>query len=202
MKLTPGGLILCAVMLSGCERVVGLDVAEGPKRLVIEARLERVLGRVTGLQSIKLSTTAPYFAAATPPAARGATVQVTDDAGGVSSFSESSVAGTYTTSQLTIAAGRRYTLSILYDGQRYESTDTARAVAPIDSLYFDKAKPGRFSAEGGVIATIDLRDPPNVRNWYLWDQYVDGVRQLGPDSTFKGRILGETRRTPELRRDA
>lgn len=63
-------LLIGCVLLAACERVVGLDVAEGPTRLVVEARLERVHGAVSGNQSIRLTTTAPYFAnALTPPLA-------------------------------------------------------------------------------------------------------------------------------------
>jgi hypothetical protein len=181
-------LVMVVVTLTGCERVVDLQVTEGPKRLVVEARLERVLGRVRGDQAITLRTTAPYFTSAAPPPARGAVVRVSDDAGRETIFTESSP-GTYTTSQLVVNAGTRYTLSILYEGQRYQAADTAHTVAAIDSLYFEKPKPGRFSGTGGMRATIDLRDPPGERNFYLWEQYVDGVRQLGPDTSFKYRVV-------------
>ena len=103
-------------------------------------------------------------------------------------FGESAVAGTYATDRLVITAGRRYTLSINFESQQYQATEQAQPVVPIDSLYFDAPKPGRFSGTGGLRATIDLVDTPNVRNFYLWDQFVDGVRQLGPDSSFKLRV--------------
>ena len=176
------------VALAACERVVDLDVSEGPRRLVVEARLERVIGRVTGNQSITLTTTAPYFSDVAPPPATGATVRVTDDAGVATTFIESAP-GRYTTSQLTIRIGAQYHLTITYEGQTYESTETAMAVAPIDSLYLEAPKPGRFSGTEGVRATIDLTDPPGLGNFYLWDQFIDGVRVLGPDSSFKYRMV-------------
>jgi hypothetical protein len=171
-----------------CERVVDLDVPEGPRRLVIEARLERVIGRVSGNQAITLTTTAPYFGDAAPPPATGATVRVTDDAGAVVAFVESTP-GRYTTDQLIIRIGVAYRLSISYQGQTYESTETAKSVAPIDSLYLESPRPGRFSGTEGVRATIDLVDPPGLGNFYLWDQFIDGVRVLGPDSSFKYRMV-------------
>jgi uncharacterized protein DUF4249 len=174
--------------LAACERVVDLDVAEGPRRLVVEARLERVIGRVNGNQSITLTTTAPYFSDIAPPPATGATVRVTDDAGAGTTFVESAP-GRYTTNQLTVRIGARYRLTITYEGQTYESTETAMSVAPIDSLYLEAPKPGRFSGTEGVRATIDLVDPPGLGNFYLWDQFIDGVRVLGPDSSFKYRMV-------------
>ena len=176
------------VALAACERVVDLDVPEGPRRLVVEARLERVIGRVNGNQSITLTTTAPYFSDVAPPPATGATVRVTDDAGAAVTFVETSP-GRYTTTQLTIRIGAQYRLTITFEGQTYESTETAMSVAPIDSLYLEAPKPGRFSGTEGVRATIDLVDPPGLGNFYLWDQFIDGVRVLGPDSSFKYRMV-------------
>jgi Domain of unknown function (DUF4249) len=171
-----------------CERVVGLDLPEGPRRLVIEARLERVIGRVNGNQSITLTTTAPYFSDAPAPPATGAIVRVTDEDGAVVTFSEPSP-GRYTTDRLTVRVGVEYRLTITHEGQTYEATEVAQSVAPIDSLYFDLPKPGRFSGTEGVRATIDLADPPGTGNFYLWDQFIDGVRVLGPDSSFKYRMV-------------
>lgn len=175
--------------LSACERVVDLDLAEGPRQLVVEARLERVLGAVSGRQTIRLSTSGPYFSNAAPPAARGAVVVVTDDQGRRYPFSEIATSGVYEARDLVVERGAQYTLTIDYDGQRFEASERAMAVPPIDSLYFDKPQPGRFSGTEGVRATIDLVDLPDEQNFYLWDQYVDGVRQLGPDSSFKFRIV-------------
>lgn len=183
-------LIVALPLLAGCERVVDVDVVEGPRRLVVEARLERVLDNVSGTQSIRLSTTGSYFSNALPPAARGAAVRVTDNLGNASTFAESSTTpGTYVTGALTIERGRTYTLRIDWEGQRFEGKEQTMTVTPIDSLYFDVPKPGRFSGEGGVRATIDTRDPAGEKNFYLWDQFIDGQRLLGPDSSFKQRII-------------
>jgi hypothetical protein len=175
--------------LTACERVVSVDVNEGPRRLVVEARLERVLGSATGAQAIRLSTNASYFSDAMPPAARGAAVRVTDNLGNAATFVESSTAGVYVTNALIVDRGRTYTLRIDWEGQRFEGTEQTMTVTPIEALYFDPPKPGRFSGEGGVRATIDTRDPGGEKNFYLWDQFVDGKRLLGPDSSFLMRII-------------
>lgn len=186
MRFLYGVPVLLALV--GCERVVDLDVPEGPRRLVIEARLERVIGRVNGNQTITLTTTAPYFGDAAPPPATGATVRVTDDAGVVVTFAETTP-GRYATDQLTVRIGTEYRLSITFEGDIYESTEIAASVAPIDSLYLEAPRPGRFSGTEGVRATIDLADPPGLGNFYLWDQFIDGARVLGPDSAFKYRMV-------------
>jgi hypothetical protein len=184
--LTTLGLL--SVMLA-CERVVNVDLQEGPKRLVIEARLERVLGQVKGQQRIRLTTTQPYFSTTAPPPARGAVVRVTDGTGQVRQFTElPTEPGTYVTSALVGVVGMRYTLTIDFEGERYEATDQMQAVVPIDSLYFD-VPTGFFGPEEKLRATIDFRDPAGVKNYYLWDQFNDGVRLPTPDSTFKIRVV-------------
>lgn len=192
-RLVSRFVVLCVALtttvMSGCERVVDLDLADGPRRLVVEARLERILNQVSGTQYIKLSTTSPYFSDAIAPPARNATVRVTSSAGDTAIFTETSLAGTYSTNALIVQRNRTYTLHVAFEGQQYEATETTQPVAVIHFLYFDNAKPGRFSGTTGVRATIDFDDPAAERNFYLWDQYVDGVRQLGPDSVFKMRII-------------
>lgn len=181
------GILLFASI--GCERVVGVDLEEGPKRLVIEARLERVAGRESGRQRIRLTTTDDYFSNTMPPAARGATVQITDDAGRVVAFAESAVEpGIYETTALAGEVGRVYTLSISYLGEMYRSSEQLLPVTRIDSLFF--AEPSHpLGSEKGLRATISLRDPAGAKNFYLWDQLVDGVRILSADSTLRGRVV-------------
>lgn len=192
------GLLLCLLAVAACERVVDLDVDEGPRRLVIEARLERVIGRVNGNQSITLTTTAPYFSDAPPPPATGAVVQVTDDEGTIVTFTESEP-GRYTTSQLVVRVGATYRLTIRWEGQTFEAEEAAPSVAPIDSLYFERPKPGRFSGTEGLRATIDLTEPAGKGDFYLWDQFIDGSRVLGPDSTFKYRMIAQDEAVDGLR---
>lgn len=181
--------LLSIALLAACERVVDVDLNEGPSRLVVEARLEYVLENPDSRQSITLRTTGSYFDASAPPPVRNATVRVTDETGTTFPFLEGATPGRYETGNLMVVAGRRYTLQIDADGKRYEATERAMTVAPLDSLRFEEPRPGRFSGSGGVRATIYFGEPGGARNYYLWDQYVDGVRQLGPDSSFKMRLI-------------
>jgi hypothetical protein len=125
------------------------------------------------------------------PPARGAAVRVTDDAGRVVAFVESATEpGTYTTSDLVGVIDRRYSLRIDYQGERYEATEPLNGVAPIDSLYF-RDRTTQSGPKDGLRATIDFRDPPNTKNFYLWDQYVNGQRLVVPDSSFKTRVVAQ-----------
>ena len=99
--MTPWLMVTLCLGLGACEQVVRLDLPEGAKQLVVEARLERVRGAVSGMQRIRLTTTDAYFSNTAPPPARGATVQVSDAAGRSFAFTESSAEpGVYVTTSL------------------------------------------------------------------------------------------------------
>lgn len=176
--------------LGACEKVVEMDLPEGAKQLVVEARIERIHGVVSGSQRFRLSTTDAYFSDSAPPPVVGATVRVTDDAGRTVVFTESRFTpGLYGTESLRAEVGRIYTLHIDYQGERYEATDTLLAVAPIDTLYFAPQNVVSGTTEG-VRATIDFQEPGGVRNFYLWDQYVNDTRLLTSYSEYRVRVVG------------
>lgn len=173
---------------AGCERVVTLDLPLNTQRLVVEARIERSMAMPTSHQEVRLTTVDSYFSDRSAPPAEGAVVRVVDDSGHSVPFAEQpTVPGTYVTEALTAEIGRRYTLVIDFEGERYQATDTLRAVAPIDSLYFERRHPP--DSNPGLRATIDLTDPAEPGNYYLWDEFIDGVRVLSPDSTAAKRAV-------------
>jgi len=182
---------------TACERVVGLKVTDGPELLVVEARLEvrrvqeRPAGPVLNPQVIRLTTTAPYFTNAAAPPARAAAVQVVDDASRSVLMAEvTGTPGTYAASDLPIVVGRQYTLRIQWQGDQYEAAEVVQAAVPIDSLYF-VPRPNQSAATEGLRATIDAVDPPAATNFYLWEQWVDGVRQVSPDTGTRTRSIAD-----------
>jgi hypothetical protein len=176
-----------AVLLAatGCERVVDVRVPDAPPRLVVEARLERVLDAVHGRQAITLTRSQPYFSRTAPEGAAGATVSVTEvETGRVVPFAAVAGApGRYATDSLEITTGREYALRIEWNGERFEGRERALAVPRVDSLYFVERRSDVGPATG-VRAAITFRDPAGVANWYIVDQFVNGVRLVMPDTTF------------------
>lgn len=184
-------LLLALMLLTACERVVELNLPEAPRRLVVAARLERFISSGASLQGLTLSTTADYFTGELPPPATGAVVRVTDDQNRVNVFVETITPGFYQTlTPMLISRGRTYTLTIDFEGQHYVAHDSTRQVPAINSLYFDTPAAGRYAGTEGLRATINFVDPANVRNFYLWEQIVNGVPQTGPDTTVKMRLIG------------
>jgi hypothetical protein len=180
--------VLCA-LLAGCERVVDIAVPEGPTRLVVQGRLEAVQGAPSARQSVRLTTSAPYFSNEPPPPARNAIVTITEDGGRtVSLRASASDPAVYETDSLLTTPGRRYTLRVQWEGDRYEASEVMVPVPRIDSLYF-RGPRANSPASAGLRATIDLRDTPAVANYYLWDQFVDGRRIVSGDTAFRFRLV-------------
>lgn len=187
--------VVCAafgVGLAGCERVVSITVPNAPERLVVEGRVERVNGRTSGRQVVVLTTTEPYFRNQAAPPARGAQVSITDGAGRSTVLRESATEfGHYVTDSLVATVGTQYTLRIHWQGDDYQSVDTLLAVAAIDSMYFQAPIGLGSSSESadGLRATIDMRDPARIANYYLWDMFVDGRQIAASDTTVRFRSI-------------
>lgn len=187
--------LAAGLVLTACERVVDITVPDGPVRLVVEARLEARTSRdgeampVRVPQVIHLSTTAPYFANGTSTPATGAAVQVVDEAGRVTVFRESQTApGTFISDSLSVTVGRSYTLRIQWNGDQYESTETVSRAVVIDSLFF-QARPFENAATDGIRATLAAVDPVDEKNYYLWEQWVNGVRLVSTDTALWHRAV-------------
>ncbi|MDH3732037.1 MAG: DUF4249 domain-containing protein [Gemmatimonadota bacterium] len=172
--------LVTAAGSTACERIIDVELDEGPTRLVVEGRIELVKENPTGDQAIRLTTTDEFFSNAPTPPATGAAVVVTDDQGGVFPLAETSP-GTYTTASLPAAIGRTYSISIDWEGDTYTASATAGAVPPIDRLYFVFEEETLITEIEGYRSTIDFIDPSGVENFYLWEQIVDGRNELLPD---------------------
>ena len=82
-------IFLIGSVFTGCERVVSIDVEEGPERLVVEGRIERHQDQTDVVQSIRLTTTDAFFSNTRTPPASEAEVTVSDNVGNRYLFLES-----------------------------------------------------------------------------------------------------------------
>jgi hypothetical protein len=193
MSARPVALAALAA-LAACTRVVDLDLAEGPKRLVVEARIELRDGDDVGRQEIRLTTTDAFSAATPPPPAAGARVEVADAGGRVFGFAESPAgSGRYLATGLVPGVGVTYTLTIDYQGDRYRASHRLMSVSPIDSLYFEYEEEGLAQGDSGFRAVIDYTDPKGLGNYYLWELYADGELRIAADPGLRFRALSEDR---------
>lgn len=172
--------ISLSVALVSCEDVIELDVPEGNTRVVVEG----LITNLEEVQTIKLTTTKPYFDGKPIPVITGATVTVTDDAGGSYVMEETSP-GTYQ-KMFAGVVGRTYKLSFISpSGEHYESlTETLKPVAPIGKIYSEFEKESVMVEEEGNYVSITVSDPSTKNDHYKWRFYVNDEMKNKPEDLY------------------
>lgn len=116
-------LILAAIPLMQCEKVVDIDLSTIEPKLVIDASIDWERGTTGSTQTIKLTTTSGYYDSVVPVVS-GAIVVITNSTGKAFDFIEVAGTGQYTCTDFEPVGGELYTLAINYNGQRYTSSET------------------------------------------------------------------------------
>jgi len=162
--LAAGALLLAS---TGCEKIVDLNLKTSTAQLVIEGNL---VDDNRPCQ-VSVSRSANYTDTNTFEAVRGATITLTDNAGGLETLRETATPGQYLGATLRGVPGRTYTLRVETDGTAYVAT--SRLPAPV--VPFEKLST-RLSAFGtdNIQAVVDYTDPAGKGNSYLFRQYRNG----------------------------
>lgn len=155
--------MLLSVLFYGCEEVVEVDLSTQKPRLVVDAAIDWTKGTDGSQQTIRLTTTAAYYAD-NVPAVTGATVFVTDSNAQVFDFIEDTGTGNYNCTNFAPVIGATYILTVIYEGQTYTATETMIAVPEITDIQQDN--------EGGFLGEdIEVRfyypDDAASENYYL-----------------------------------
>ena len=122
MKTSNILLIILFLSFISCEKVIDVDLATGKTRLVVEASINWYAETSGNEQKIKLSTTTGYFSN-TIPTVSGATVFITNSNSQVFTFTEDGTAGTYKCYNFIPVVGENYTLTVIYLGETYTSSE-------------------------------------------------------------------------------
>jgi hypothetical protein len=180
---------LVSFVSMSCQEVITIDLAEGSKRLVVEGRIEKNKDNPSGYQAIKLSTTADYFINGMTPPVTGAKVTIREEQGDLFPLIESSFEkGLYETNQLFTKIGKEYILTIVYNGETYQASETMFSVPSIDSIYQKFREENTFDDEG-IRISIDYTDPIEQTNYYYWEQYQNGITRITPNPGTKWSLV-------------
>ena len=191
---TPRQLASLALLLlaTGCEKVITLDLKTSPSQLVIEGNLADD-GRPC---QVSLSTSTNYTNANTFAPVSGATITLSDDAGGRETLREAAP-GQYLGATLAGVPGRTYSLRVETGGSAYLAL--ARLPAPVVPFGKLSTRLSIFGADN-IDAVVDYLDPPGLGNSYLFRQYRNG--RLNPaifalnDKFNDGKPVSQALRTP------
>lgn len=162
-------IIFIFSLFYGCEDVIDVDLNEAEPRLVVEASINWFKNTAGNEQSIKLSLSAPFFEAYTPPA-NGAVIQIADTNNNVFNFIEDNNTGIYNNNTFIPVIDETYTLTINYNGEIYTATETLKSVVPID--FVEQNDEGGFTGED-IELKVYFTDPADIDNYYFFEYTTD-----------------------------
>lgn len=158
------------LVLTACEDVVDIDVQEGPTRLVIEASLDWEKGTEGNYQTIKLSTSTPYFDTSFQPAI-GATVSVLNVNSGTEVLFVDQNDGNYTTTNFEPVIGDTYALTVNYKNEVFTATEKMTPVPEIKEVF--QSRDDGFNDEDLEVHLV-FTDPEAEENYYLFKFLKEG----------------------------
>jgi hypothetical protein len=181
---------LLILLLSGCEKVIEIDLNDASPNIVIEGLVTDKRGPYT----VSISKTGSYFNQPSLETVSGATVVMTDDFSNIDTLNESTP-GLYITSRIRGIYERTYTLKVIAEGKEYSGSTRLADRVPIDSLRLRKGILQGFNFDDDDDEQFDLhcffRDPRdknyyrirvfkndsiNTESYRLYDdQYANGI---------------------------
>ena len=157
--------------LSSCEKVVDVDLPQGAPLPYVDAWLTDK----TGKQSIKFLRAVSYLESKQPESVIDAQISVTDlTASKTYAFTYSNGEYAYDAGAAAIGiVGHQYKLSITWNGELFEATETLNRINKIDSISY-KYKEEKNGDKAGYYAEFHAKDIPNGTDWYWIRTYKNG----------------------------
>lgn len=183
-------LLLLCIGITSCEDVIDVEVPTSKTRLVIEASLDWQKGTTGNNQTVKLSTTKPYFENTINTSVTGVSVKVTNNNSSAEYVFADQNDGTYTITNFVPVINDSYTLEVVYNNETYKATETLKSVSPIKRV--EQSLEGGFDEEV-LDVSMFWDDPADEVNFYLI-KYVDDVEMFPifedfPDEFVNGNEL-------------
>lgn len=177
-------IIFLSISFWGCEEVVQIDLEESPPKLVVEASILWNKGTRGNEQTIRLTTTSPFFSEEIPPAT-GAQVNIIGEDGSVFNFEETEP-GFYKTMHFVPEWNQQYKLEIIYEAEVFVATEKLVPVTTFELV--EQSEDGGFSGED-IALKIYYRDPPGIENFYFFRFFHENLSiQISEDELTDGNL--------------
>ena len=184
-------IIVFSLFLSGCEKVVDVDLNTAAPKLVVDASIVWQKGTAGNDQKIKLSTTTSFYNEI-PPIVSGATVFIKNSENFTYDFIEAPNTGDYICNTFVPLIDETYTLTVIYNGKTLIATETLKSVTPIDYV-MQEVTPGIGDQEDQIEVKTFFTDPGNSTNFYLFrfQASIMAVPEYGvsDDEFFQGNQI-------------
>ncbi len=164
-------ILLLAVALFSCQKVIQLDLNKMEEKNVIE-------GFITEGQSthqVKITKTLSFDQSVAYPTVDNAIVVVTDNLGNIANFTLIAP-GIYETSGYLGVSGRTYTITISINGETFTAISAMPNVTLLTDLSIAEIP---FGPQSFKTVVPEYQDELNVENFYLFDIYINGEKSSG-----------------------
>lgn len=184
-------VISLILTMASCNKEVDVVLPNAMNRLIVEGRVDKMLGQSQYEQQIVLSTLNDFFDQSQTPRVTDATVKVTDSEGNEYPYEQDiNQAGRYVNTELKGEIGETYTLRIEWKGEIYEASETLIGVSGLENVYQQYESANAFE-DGGIKLAIDFNDPQGEENFYFWELYVNGQNVIKADPGNSGNIIAK-----------
>ncbi len=157
-----------SLLVTGCEKIIDVDLNDANPTIVIEGNLSMNDSSV----NVLLSETGSYFGDGQLRKVSGAIVNLEDNEGNLFQVDEKEE-GLYINDQVNARPGGHYKLSVSYKGTEYSAVSFLNPPVRIDSAGYERSERTRFYEEGYRI-NIFFEDPPGKENYYRINVYKNG----------------------------
>jgi hypothetical protein len=148
------------LILSGCEKVIDVDLNETSPEIVIEGNLSFEDGEL----KVIISKTGSYFSTTPSQKVENALVYLVDDEEILMNATHIGQ-GVYKAEGLPARSGAEYSLHVEAEGREFVAKSTLHAPVKLDSLSYEYQTSARFF-DGGYRILLYFSDPPGQENFY------------------------------------
>jgi hypothetical protein len=157
-------IFISAILIIACEDVIDVNLQTVSPRLTIEASLDWEKGTIGNEQTIKLSTSTPYFDTTSNASVNNASVIVINNNSLDEFVFTNQNNGEYTSKNFIPVINQSYTLEVIYNGEQYSATETLMPVVDIAEVI--QSNEGGFD-NNSLDVNVLFDDPVDINNYYL-----------------------------------
>ncbi len=159
--------LILILLLSGCEKVINVDLNEANPAVVIEGNVDAS----NHLAQVKISETSSYFDQSKSKMVSGADVRITIN--DYESFLLPEINnGIYSFEDIPVITGATYHLTVNTNNNLYEASSVLQPKVEIDTLWYYVDNTDSFFDKGYVI-NVYFNDPPDMNNFYRIKVFVN-----------------------------
>ena len=168
-------LIITGIFISGCEKVIDVDLNEASPALVIQGNLSSD----QKVAEVKLTMTTSYFDTLSPEKVTGAKVSLEDGKGQKIVLIET-LKGVYATFGLKPVFNTNYKLIVETRDEIYQAESVLNPPVTIDSVTWEYDEGSSFF-DAGYYLNVWFFDPASIQNYYRIQVYRNGLLKRSMD---------------------